>query len=167
MRDSLGASLTKMHTTARLASITLIAACASSDLRPGNLTGSVTCSILDTASTTPLTVRIVLDSTAAARPARMDILPNRSDPVSAGYQPNRLVAGFGAADGSIRQCGGVMASVIRFDVSRQMASYPTWARAYSSEPVNWLIVDSHDRALADSLQLVPGTHAIRVHWHTR
>ena len=137
------------------------------DWRPGNLTGSVGCKIVDTLSSTLLTVRVILDSVAASVPARMEILPLRADPVSPGSFPNRLVAGFGGADGSIHECGGVSASVIQISVTGQMASYPTWARAYSSAPVTWLVVDLQGRQLADSMVLAPGGPKVTLAWNER
>jgi hypothetical protein len=157
-------------TSARIGTLALmavLASCDRSNLRPANLKGAVTCTMMDAASTSPLTVQIVLDSAAAFRPARMEILPYRSTPVQAGYLPNRLVAGFGAANGLIQECGGVATSVIRIHVTGQMASYPTWARAYSVEPVNWVIADDLGHALADSLHLAPGSPTVRVRWRTR
>lgn len=134
------------------------------DVRPGNLVGDVTCKIVDTASTSTLTVRITLDSIAATEPARMELLPIRAERPEPGELPNRLVAGFGAANGAIHECGGVRASVINFDVSGEMASYPTWARAYSYAPVTWVIVDADGHALADTLELSPGGADVQVRW---
>src|SRR5439155_25421281 len=75
------------------------------DWRPGNLTGSVGCKIVDTLSSTLLTVRVTLDSVAASVPARMEILALRSDPVSPGSVPNRLVVLFVGAERAILVCG--------------------------------------------------------------
>ncbi len=75
------------------------------DRRPANLVGTVACEIVDTLSSTSLMVRLTLDSGAATQPARMEILPLKGDTSEPGVLPNRLVAGFGAANGSIQQCG--------------------------------------------------------------
>lgn len=144
--------------------LVLVAACASCDRRPANLAGNVQCQVVDTMAGTALMVRVVFDSSAASHPAQTEVLPLQADKVPAGYHANRLEAGFGAADGSIHQCGGVSASAIRFDVTGQMASYPIWVRAYSSSPVVWVITDDRGRQLTDTLRTDPGTGTIRIRW---